>query len=901
MKLFKTHQVKTQQNEVQSPKQGSSLAGPLLEGLPYYAKSIETCLEALDSQPSGLLPDQVALRQKQTKKSSDAKDASRSALAINQFRDFVAAIMLLAAVLSLFSGQWTTGLLILGVLTLKMGINFWLTRQAEKNLDGTRPFATHPCTVRRDGRLRQIPVQQLVLGDILVLERGQLIPADARLIETDELKVDESVLTGESESVRKDAQALHIPDDDINAQNNMVFAGTRVKTGKGFALVTALGSHTVMGRVAKLAQGTEKKDTRFSKQICTLNMGLFTGTAVLAALIAGMDLRHGSDMLSVVQMALVFAIAAIPENLSGLITFILSVSAGNLAEHQVLVRRLQALETIGSMSVLCTDKTGTLTENFLTIEQVFLPGLGKVPFSAEWRDLKNLPSRAVEELLRMARLTSPDVAVSIRNAMVGDPVDIALQRASHPTLEKGYRLVKHIPFESEQMRSASIYRAKGEQVIAFSKGAPEVILQQCKFYMAPSGEIVEMTEDERLEYLLINRELALENAQRVLGFSGKLLHSEYEDPYTNGVFVGWMCLKDPPKAGVLETIERLKTAGTRVIMITGDQKATAAVNAKNLGILSDHDVVWSSRELSEWVNETLPDNIAVFARTKPEDKLAIVEALQKNYPVVGMVGDGVNDAPALQRSNVAFAMGSQGSDAARDSADFLLLKDQLEGIVLSIMESKLVQSRLKRTVTYMVSCSVAIIFTLLFATLVNMTLPFSLAQVLWLNLITASLPAMALAFEGGLPVTGKESRAQSSDILSGKETFLMFYFALMIAAASFLAYLAGAEFFHLSYESASTLAFSTMALAQVLNLLNVLNMDSRGDKKGLLQGIVTIPFTWLVVGATLLLQVAAVYTVGLSDVLGTQPLALHLWVWPLGVAVASQVLTLCLVDFKKMG
>ncbi|MBY0405422.1 MAG: HAD-IC family P-type ATPase, partial [Cyanobacteria bacterium] len=439
------------------------------------------------------------------------------------------------------------------------------------------------------------------------------------------------------------------------------------------------------------------------------------GALLLTGVILAIQFHRGVPVVDLIPYGLVLLIAAVPETLPSMATFILSLGLRKFSQQSILIKNLQTMESLGNISVICTDKTGTLTQNSLTLQQICIPELGNIPYDPQWKDGKNIPNPSIEAFLKISRLNNTTIMDGIRSAFIGDPIDIALYRSSSSLLEKGYHRLREIPFDSNTLKTATILKDPNGYCIAMIKGAPEAVINQCQAYLSPSdGEAYLLSPSHRNELLLANQDLAFEQGLRVIGFAQKYLNEPNEDPYTGATFIGWGCLVDPPKTGVLEAIQACEEIGLRIIMITGDQKATAAVTANQLGILKPDSAIWTRKDLDSGVDK-LPQNVRVFARTKPEEKLAIVESLQKSGEVVAMIGDGVNDTPALQKSDIAIAMGLHGTDAAKESSDIILLNDRLDKILETILTSRALMVNIKLCAHYIISCSMGLLFFLVAA------------------------------------------------------------------------------------------------------------------------------------------------------------------------------------------
>lgn len=894
--------------------------------IPYHAQTIEACIAHFNTDPQqGLTDDEVEARRKQNphKQLDNLKFNTSKSIFLKSLKTCITLLFLSVSALSFYQGHWTDGLLILLAMIANIclqGMIQWKSLQKQKTL---AQDMNSRCEVRRNGQAMTLHAQELVPGDILLISSGQTIPADARLIYSTQLQVDESLLTGESVLVPKIAQNVLHPLEDVTAQLNMVFAGTLVKTGKGEAIVTALGTHTVMGKIAAIASKTKKRESPFTKRLNTLSLWIFLLSLGFGAVVIGMGFYHHQPLIERVQIALIMGIMAFPETIPSLAALIISLGVNRLNDKRVLVKNFQAIETVGDLSIICTDKTGTLTENYLSLDQLFMPGLGSVPYNPQWQKGEEIPSPSVEALLRIGRLNNGTVGEGLRSALMGDPIDVALYRCAPASLEVGYPVRLRLPFDPTTLRSAVICETGASgQLISMIKGAPEAVMEVCKYYMKPDGSLAEISIGQRSEFLMFNRKLAYENNLRVIGFAQKpMTEDDNSGPYANAVFIGWMCLVDPPKAGVKEALAQLQQTGTRVVMITGDQKATAEITARDLGLMPRaSDEVWLRSDLVAWEETTIPKSVRVFARTKPEEKLTIVESLQRSGEVVAMVGDGVNDSPALQKSDVAIAMGLQGSEAAQESADIILMNDRLDGILHVMAEGRILRRKIHACIRYLLSCNLGLLLFITASAIVCPNLPITITQMLWLNLIIVSVPALVLAIEppsqdelesatpqqptdtSSKPFTytrpsSNDNKASShSNPIHATHLFLTFYWAALMMTASLLTYFLFTVGLKQPVPVAQSAAFCALAFAQTFNLFNVQCLNAGENKRNFLQEVSSTPITWVVLGLALFLQMLTLYIPGINAILGTTPLPFAMA--PLPIAMGAGAILFSLKTMK---
>jgi Ca2+-transporting ATPase len=870
------------------------------EGIPFHAKTMQSVYEILKTDYTGLIPSEVHIRQESYGDNIIGAQGKSSpqGLFLNQCRKAGFYLLFAAAIVTLLLGEIGQAILIFSAWAVINGLNLAAMWVGEKSLKGIGSLEGSICRVRREGKTFDLPSDQLVPGDILILASGAIVPADARLISADNLQVDESLVTGESTLITKDARAILIPDQDITEQTNMVFAGSRVKTGKSEAVVTAIGCKTLMGSIANLAGSSEKREAALSGSLKQLTQTLLFMGVILSVALGGIHLYQGFSVLSTLQIMLVMVVAAIPEMLIPLVTMLFSLGIRNLSAKSILVKNFHAVESIGTLTVLCTDKTGTLTENALTMQRIFLPELGDVEYNPMWKEAKSVPNVAIESFLRIARMNNSTVMDGIRSAFVGDPIDIALYRASSSVFERGYYCIKELPFDQTTLRSATIIRGPEGKLYAYIKGAPESVLSICNSVLKTDGGNAPLHSYDRDEFLLRNQELALESALRVIGFARKELLDEHDDPFTGATFVAWACLVDPPKEGALEGVKLCQESGLRMVMITGDQKATAAVTAKKLGILQDQGEIWTRKDLDAGVDQ-IPQAVCVFARTKPEEKLAIVESLQKSGDIVGMVGDGVNDMPALLKSDVSIAMGMHGTDSAQECSDMVLLNDRFDNIVEAVRESRQIIRNVGFSIQYMVSCHLSLVILAAFLGILSLsglihykTFPLAATQMLWLNVVMICLPTLTLAL---MPSGGDSSLNRTPvrpDFMQKNQLAFPLLLGALMALTGTGTYLVAKTLLNASDLSASTLMFFSMATVQLLNLLSI-HLKASGLSAGqFLKEIFQVPIIGLVLAGSVLTQLALYLIPACHELFhlgGVSPL--H-WLLPICTAVLMTAISL---------
>ena len=881
---------------------------------PFYALSVLACLDALGSRLDGLTAAEATVRQQSFGNNTLTPTKSRTAgrLFLGQFKNGVVILLFTAALLSFALHQPLNGALILVAVAMNAGIGFltrWKTQTASLGLGYVSQCQ---CQVLRGGTAVTVTRDELVPGDILLFSAGQTVAADARLIASEGVQVDESALTGESVLVQKNTDPCVLPggatDLEITTQSNMLFAGTLVKTGQGKALVTAIGVQSQLGKIAQLAYSASRRPSRLTQSTTRLRNGLLVLVLLLTAVMMAAGLHRGESAAALMQLGIVLIVAAVPEALPAVVTYILTLGVERLTRKKALVRNLHAIEALGDMTVLCTDKTGTLTENALSLHRIYIPDMPPIAYNPAWAEGKDLPNAAVAELLRVGRLNNTTILDGVRSFTMGDPIDVALFRAAPAGLETGYRAIKSLPFDSQAMRMATIVQHNRDRYGAMIKGAPEAVINHCAFYLGADGQVHPLTKEKRISFLLVNQDLAMDGTLRVIGFAQKPLAGPDAEPYENAIFLGWVCLIDPPKAGIRDALRQCQQVGIRLLMITGDQKATAAMLARSLGILHAGEQVWTRSDLDNGI-EKLPQTVSVFARTQPEEKLGIVQALQNSGERVAMLGDGVNDTPALRQSDLAIAMGLRAAEAAKESADIVLLNDRLDTLAGAILESRVLVHNVGLATEYLVSCSLGIVLLMTAAELLGHGLPLNVIQVLWLNMAIVTLPALSLAFEPGpkflkrRPLQTNErassDRSRFPDKAQLGEFLLMGLWSILLAGCGLGAFILAATLLHQHSDVAGTLAFCTMTLAQTAHLLNIRRLHSGESFSAFLVDAGRTPMTYCLMGFALVSLVLCVYCPPFQWAFHTAGFPPMLWAIPFGLTLAMQGLSMLLVQPQK--
>ena len=889
------------------------------ESIAWHALSIIDVLRHVDSDPEGLSGAEAAARLERYGPNAlqVARPISPWKILLDQLKSMVVVLLFAAAAVALVIGDLVEAAAVLAVLVINTAVGFWTEWRARLAMDALRRLQVQEAVVLRDGREQRVDARDLVPGDVIVLEPGAAIPADARLLSATELGVNESPLTGESLPVAKGPDAVVEQNEEevpLADRASMVYKGTLVTTGSARAVVVATGVATVIGRLSKLVQETETGDTPLERRLDSLGRRLVWLTLSVAALVTGLGLIRGEELWLMVETGIALAIAAVPEGLPVVATITLAVGVRRMARRQALVRRLAAVETLGSATVICTDKTGTLTGGEMTVMtlvvgggQLEVTGTGYEPegeFLADSAAVRLSEVAGAELALRIGALAN---RASVRKtyegwSVAGDPTEAALlvlaRKAGlrREALQAEYPEVAELPFSSERQLMATFHRAPDGRRIVCVKGAPRRIVEESGSALGGTG-VSPLDDAGRAGLLETNRGLA-GRGLRVLALAYREL-DEGESPGPEAmhdlVFVGFVGIQDPPAEGVRETIARFHNAGVRTVMITGDQAVTAEAVGRDLGLLRDGDETVRGRELAGLSAAQLGEHVgrvSVFSRVSPEQKLRIVEALQGQGDIVGMLGDGVNDAAALKKADIGVAMGGRGTDVAKETADVVLQDDRFETIGVAVEDGRVIYDNIRKFIFYLFSCNLSEVVTLLVTGLAGMPLPLLPLQILWLNLVTDVFPALALAMEPPEPdVMGRPPRDPKSAILSPWFLSSVVSFSLLITSATLGVFVWALEFRQLGLSHAVTLAFMTLALAQLFHVFN-----ARSARPVVFSGrLFRNRWVWAALALTIGLQVATVYNPLLSRVLGTHPLSPHDWL----VVLAASLMPLIIGQMLK--
>lgn len=844
-----------------------------------------------------------------------ARPTSALRILAAQFRSVVVLLLFVAALLALAIGDGLEAAAIGIVLLINTIVGFITELSARRAMEGLLRLEVPRAVVIRGGEATEIDAREIVPGDIIQVEEGLAVPADARLLESAGLRTNESALSGESTPVDKRATGVFEENTPLPERANIVYRSTTVVAGNGRAAVVATGMDTEVGKIGRLTAETISEPTPLELRLNTLGRRLVWITLGLAALVVAVGALQGVALARMIETGVALAVAAIPEGLPAVATVALAVGMRRMARRRALIRRLAAVETLGSATVVCTDKTGTLTAGEMTLTTLALPerevvitGIGLVPEGDFLEADKRLEPAEEPQLATALRIT----ALANRAAFEesdgswsgrGDPTEVALLVGARKAgmdpneLAAEWESVAEVPFSSERMLMASVRRSADRGTVVFVKGAPAEVLSRCARVLGRSG-IHELADEERQALEGRNAQLAARGL-RVLAIAERDLPDAWEAPLgepdvapedaLDGLtFVAFVGLIDPPAPGVVETLRKFRDAGVRIAMLTGDQRLTAEAIATDLDLLAEGQTTLDGRELHSLSSRQLAERISTvgaFSRVSPADKLKIVNAYRSNGEIVAMLGDGVNDAPALRKADIGVAMGIRGTDVAREAADVILQDDRFPTLGAAIAEGRVVFDNIRKFVFYLFSCNLAEVLVLLVASLAGLPLPLLPLQILWLNLVTDTFPALSLALEPAeTGIMQRPPKDPQTAILSNRFMRAIAFYAGLITISTLLAYILRLD--PASPERSTGIAFLTLGFAQIFHLGNARSLRAVVLPREAVRNGYAIGAVILSVG----LQLLAVYYAPLSQVLALSPPRPGDWPLIVGLALAPAVI-----------
>ncbi len=810
----------------------------------------------------------------------------RSAISIwiEQFKNIIVLLLATAAALSFAFGEIVEGIAVVAVIFLNALIGFFTELRAVRSMEALRELGRVESKVRRADTVHTVPADDVVPGDILVIESGDVVTADARLFEASRLQADESALTGESVPVGKDTDSLE-GDVPLAERSNMIFKGTAVTRGAGEGIVVSTGMETELGNISSLVEEAQEEVTPLEKRLDQLGQKLVWVTLAIAAAVAVVGILAGREVFLILETAIALAVAAVPEGLPIVATIALARGMQRMANRNALIRQLSAVETLGSTTVILTDKTGTLTENEMTLDEIALAqgeaylqrGNGSEPvFMLNDQEIDPLDQQTLKRALQVGVLcNNAEINAGSQDDGdgVGDPLEIALLRGARLAgveregLLEQFPEIREVAFDPEIKMMATLHRQDDDVRVAV-KGAPEAVLEVSSTFLTPDGA-EQMDEDDRQRWLTRTKEMAAEG-YRVIGLAEKTAVNEDAEPYEELTFVAVAGLLDPARGDVQDAIEACKRAGVRVVMVTGDQSQTAKNIAERVHLVEDSDTdVVHGPDLPDQIEDIDPGEwtaAPVYARVNPGQKLGLVSAYQEEGEIVAMTGDGVNDAPALKKADIGVAMGRRGTQVAKEAADMVLKDDAFSSIVVAIEHGRVIFENIRKFVVYLLSCNVSEILVVSLASFVNIPLPIRPLQILYLNLVTDVFPALALGVGEGNPgMMERPPRDPEEAIITRSHWQSVTGYALMISAGVLGAFSLSLFVFEFSTIRAVTVAFLTLASAQLWNVFNMRGLGTRLIRNE----ITSNPFVWGALALCIGLLLAAVYLPFLADLLGT--------------------------------
>ncbi|ACL70941.1 calcium-transporting P-type ATPase, PMR1-type [Halothermothrix orenii] len=865
----------------------------------WYNKSIEEVSKDQKTNiDQGLTVEEAKKRLDETgpNRLKESKGRSPWQMFIDQFKDALVIILLFSAIISAAVGEISDSLVIAVILILNSTLGVIQEYKAEKSLAALKELASPRALVLRDGKQQKVEASQLVPGDIVLLDAGDYVPADLRLISVTDLKIEESVLTGESVPVEKTDKIIKDEKPPLGDQKNMAFMGTIVTYGRGRGIVTGTGMDTEMGKIAEALKDDKREPTPLQKRLDRMGKKLGLAVIGIAAIIILMGWLRGIDLLEMFMTGISLAVAAVPEGLPAVVTIVLALGVQRMIKRHAIIRRLPAVETLGATTIICTDKTGTLTKNEMTVKSIFLPGRN-IKVSGEGykpegkfiegnTEVKTNSDKDLALLLKAASLCNN--AELTRNKdnnrdIIGDPTEgslvVAAEKAgfTKERLNNDYERIKEFPFDSERKRMSTVHRTPDKKVIAFVKGAPDQILKRCIGYQI-NGKVKDLDDNVREEIVKQNKEYASQ-ALRVLAVAYKPLDGEnnlHIDNVEKGlIFLGLMGMIDPPRREVADSVKLCKQAGIRPVMITGDYSLTARAIAEELGIYKNGDKIITGSELEDMNPEELKEAVSlttVYARVSPHHKSKIVQALKDSNEVVAMTGDGVNDAPALKKADIGVAMGITGTDVAKEAADMVLTDDNFASIVSAVEEGRGIYSNIKKFIHFLLSCNVGEIITLFLAIIVGLPRPLIPIQILWVNLVTDGFPALALGVDPAAPdLMEKPPRDPDEGVFAGKMGVNIISQGLFIGLLTLVIFFLGLHYF--SLPVGQTMAFATLSFSQLIQALN-----ARSREYSLFRlGILTNKYLILAIMISGLLQLGVMFIPFLQAAFKVIPLTGTQW------------------------
>jgi len=812
---------------------------------------------------------------------------------VDQFKDFMIAVLIVAAIISGLLGEITDAIIILLIVVLNAVLGVVQENKAEQSLEALKKMASPTAKVIRNGMPDVIPASQLVPGDVVVLEAGDFVPADIRLIETSNLKIEEAALTGESVPVEKHSERLEKEDVPLGDRVNMAYSGSIVTYGRGKGIVVGTGMNTEMGKIAEMIQTGEETVTPLQKRLEVVGKTLGTAALAICGVIFIVGILYGKEIFQMFLTSVSLAVAAIPEGLPAIVTIVLAVGVQRMARRNAIIRKLPAVETLGSATIICSDKTGTLTQNRMTVEQVY--------YNGQFLNVNKLEGQdGLDDHLKLLITTgvlcndTQIVMEGEKKKTIGDPTETALVQLGlkvgldKDILDANMPRVDELPFDSERKLMTTVHKLENGYRV-FTKGAPDRLILRCNRILL-DGKVVDISDDHLQQIQKANDDMA-SRALRVLGMAYKdlddLNYADKEKELENGlIFVGLVGMIDPPRPEAKEAIKICQRAGIKPIMITGDHKITAVAIARQLGILKSDEEAITGVELDRLSDEEFKERVkdfSVYARVSPEHKVRIVKAWQAWGEIVAMTGDGVNDAPALKIADIGAAMGKVGTDVAKEAADMVLTDDNFATIVAAVEEGRIIFANILKAIQYLLSCNVGEVLVIFIATMLNWEEPLLPIHILWINLVTDSFPALALGMEPAeRDIMDKKPRDPNARIFSRGMVRRIVYQGFLTGILTLTAFTIGLRD---GLDVGRTMAFAALAFGELVHVLNV-----RSNKYSIFKiGFLTNRYVVGAMAISGLLQILVMTVPFLSDVFNVVSLNFKHWMWVAILALARLV------------
>lgn len=867
----------------------------------WYKKSKNEILKELDVDEKNGLSSNEALRRLEKYGKNKLETKKKKTLFkqfLSQLKDVMIYILIIAAIISAFLGEISDALIILLVIIINAVIGVIQESKAEKALDALKELSTPKALVKRDGSLKEILSEDIVPGDIVIIDAGRYIPGDLRLIDTANLKIEESAFTGESVPSEKDASFLPDKEIPIGDPNNMAFMSTLATYGRGVGVVVGTGMNTEIGKIAKMIEQEENDETPLQKKLSELGKILGFLAVGICILIFIISFFQGRDLLEMFLTSISLAVAAIPEGLPAIVAIVLALGVQRMVKKNAIIRKLPAVETLGSVSIICSDKTGTLTQNKMTVTTVYTNDsyIKESEFNLNENESK---------LLVDCMVLCNDATYS-EKSQTGDPTEIALLESPFKLnilkekLEKEFKRIDEIPFDSDRKLMTTVNLVDEKKARVFTKGALDSILSICN-KISVNGKLLDFTKEYKAK-VLENSNIMSDKALRVLAFAYKDISKEnivLDSLEKDLVFIGMVGMIDPPRLEVKDSIKLCKSAGITPVMITGDHKNTAFAIANELGIAEDISQAITGHEIDKFKEEEFNEkiiNYRVFARVSPEHKVKIVKAFKSHGNIVSMTGDGVNDAPSLKAADIGVAMGITGTDVSKGASDMILTDDNFSTIVSAVEEGRKIYLNIKKSIVFLLSCNLGEILTLFTAILLNWNSPLQPIHILWVNLITDSFPALALGVDKTKEdVMNNPPRNPKESIFVKSDKIQLIINGVLIGGITLFAFKLGERLYPDSLIHAQTMAFVVLSVSQLF-----LSLSLRSNTKSAFSlGLFSNKYLVYSILLGIFLQVIIISISFIANIFKVTPLLLYDWIVVILVSLIPFVINEILKLFRK--